>query len=450
MEQIISKKRRPFGFYVCSIGFTFERIAFYSIKWLIAIWLALEVQKGGLGLSAFDGAKMSGFFVSFTYITPLIGGYVADHWVSPRLCVTAGMFIMGIGYLCGWQATSKTMVWVMILLVAIGTGLFKGNLSGVNGQLFDNQNELDSAFSIQYSFVNLGSFIGTTTVAFIAQAVSYNFVFLICAILLFADTIWFTIGGAKFLRNAGIKPFKIDERKYTTAKTTSSNGSELQPLTLLDKKRIGAIILVTFFSILFWIVWYLAYMPVYYHWGPDFANHADWTIGQFVIPSAWFDSLNALTCIILGPVLSTVWAKLSNRPQGDLSMFKKTALGMILVGASFGVMAIADIARGTGQANIAWLVAVAILMSIGEMVFSPLGNSFINKFSPAKLLGLLLGVWPIAVFFATSVYGYLYELLSKFRFVPAYTTVAVIVALCGVILWVFDHRFNRLVASEEE
>ncbi|MFR7444649.1 MAG: MFS transporter [Sellimonas intestinalis] len=96
-----------------------------------------------------------------TYITPMIG-YLADYWVSPRLCVVLGMILMGAGYLVGWQATNSTLVWVMIILVAVGTGLFKGNLSGVNSLMFDDQDELNSAFSVQYSFVNIGSFIGTT------------------------------------------------------------------------------------------------------------------------------------------------------------------------------------------------------------------------------------------------------------------------------------------------
>lgn len=438
-------KKRPFGFYVCSLTFTFERAAYYTAKWLVATWLALEVAKGGLGLSTAQGAAMSGNFVAFTYITPIIGGYIADHWLSPRLCVILGAILMGAGYLCGWQANGTGMVWVMIILVAVGTGLFKGNLSGVNGALFSSQEELDAAFSIQYSFVNIGSFIGTTFIVLLASAVNYTFVFLVCAILNFAAALWFMLG-TKALGDAGKKPFKHDAREYIVE---DKKEEENKPLTTLDKKRVGAIILVTVFSIIFWMVWYLTYMPMYYHFGPDFGNNANWTVGSFNVPSSYFDSLNALCCIVLGPVLAKLWIKLANRPQGDLSMFKKTAIGMALMGCSFLVMAAADALRGSGQASLLWIILVGILMSVGEMVFSPLGNSFINKFSPSKLLGLLLGVWPIAVFFANKMWPVLYAFLETKPFAPAYGIVGAIVVACGLVLWALSKNLDGLTKEEE-
>lgn len=92
MEKV--KKGRPFGFYVCALGFTFERLAFYTMKYLLAIWIATEVASGGLGLSDIEASAMSGSFVAWTYITPLFGGYIADHWISPRICVPLGMILM--------------------------------------------------------------------------------------------------------------------------------------------------------------------------------------------------------------------------------------------------------------------------------------------------------------------------------------------------------------------
>ena len=96
-----------------------------------------------------------------------------------------------------------------------------------------------------------------------------------------------------------------------------------------------------------------------------------------------------------------------------MSMFKKTALGIILVGISYIVMVVADkIAAVNGQCSVFWLALVCLLMSVGEMVFSPLGNSFISKLAPAKVLGLLLGFWPIAVFLAQKTYPALYAWLK--------------------------------------
>lgn len=451
MENTVkTKKKYPFGFYVCALSFTLERMAYYSSKWLMAIFIVASVAKGGLGLADTEGAKMTANLVAFTYLTPILGGYIADKWINPRLCVVLGAIIMGLGYVCGWQSSvqsSPALVWGMIALVAIGTGLFKGNVSAINGKLFDDPDQLDSAFSVQYSFVNIGSFIGTTLVAFIQVKYGFGITFLICGALLFADAAWLMFAGNASWGEIGKKPFKAGEIKE------SSKKEEVDvPLTGKEKQRIAAIVLVTVFSIVFWIVWYLTYMPVIYHWGPDVetANKANWVIGNFTVPSAWFDSLNAFMCIALGPVLGAYWTKRANSPKGDLSMFKKTALGMILLGLSFVVMALAEIVRGDGQANLMWIIMVGILMSVGEMVFSPLGNSFISKFSPAKVLGLMMGVWPFAVFVAGKSYGYLYEFLSGHSFAPAYGAVAAIVIVCGVVLWSMDKKLSTLVEDENE
>ncbi|APX72185.1 peptide MFS transporter [Companilactobacillus allii] len=441
------KKRKPFGFYVCSLGFTFERIAFYTVKYMLAVWIATKVGKGGLGLTDVKAASMAAVFIAMTYITPVVGGYIADYWISPRICVPVGMLLMAIGYLFTWKANSIAFVWIMIILVSVGTGLFKGNLSGINGLLFDDEKELNEAFSVQYTFVNIGSFIGTTFIVLLIPIIGFNNVFLICSLFLFLDSLWF-IFNRKTLGDAGSKPFKVDQRQFQSA--GEKEKGEDSSLTAGDKKRIIAIILVTLFSVIFWMVWYLAYMPVYYYFGhgdgAGFLNRANWMIGSFNIPTSYFDSVNALTCIVLGPVLGKLWTKLALRPQGDLSMFKKTALGMIFIGISYVVMVFADFV-GNGNTSFLWIVLIGFFMSIGEMVFSPLGNSFITKMAPAKFMGLLLGFWPIAVFVATLIYPKVYALLktdvpSKFQ--KGYGILAIIIILLGLVLWFSSKKLDKL------
>lgn len=456
MEATKTKNKKPFGFYVCALGFTFERIAFYTAKYLLAIWIVTEVASGGLGLPDEKGVAMSAAFVAWTYITPIFGGYIADHWISPRICVPVGMILMGLGYLCTWKADSLGLVWAMIVLVSIGTGLFKGNLSGINGLLFHDSDELDEAFSIQYSFVNVGSFIGTTFIAMLATTglfgikTSFNTVFLICAIFMFIDAAWFILNG-KALGDAGKEPFKADQREFeTVAKKDDAAGDKL---TSGDAKRIGAIVLVTLFSAIFWMVWYMAYMPAYYRFGwgdgSSYMNLANWYIGSFQVPTSWFDSMNALVCIALGPVLAAVWARMAKRPQGDISMFKKTALGIILVGVSYIVMVVADkIAIANGQCSFLWLALVSLLMSLGEMIFSPLGNSFISKLAPAKVLGLLLGFWPIAVFIAQYIYPSLYAWLKTINFTVGYGGLAAVIIVLGIILWLCSGKLDEMEKAE--
>lgn len=448
MGETTVKSKKPFGFYVCSLGFTFERMAFYTAKYLLAIWLVTEAASGGIGLTTAEAAVVSANFVAYTYITPMIGGYLADYWISPRLCTFVGMVLMGIGYITTYFADDVTMVYVMIALVSIGTGLFKGNLSGINALQFGSKEELDGAFSVQYSFVNAGSFIGTTFITLLVAPLGFQTVFLICGILLLIDAAWFVIGG-RGLGDLGKKPFKHDQREFSAGDDSEAKDEKLTPG---DYKRIAAILLVTVFSIVFWAVWYMAYLPAYYHFGygdgAEFMNKANWFIGSFQVPTSWFDSLNALFCIGLGPVLALAWSKLADRPQGDISMFKKTALGIILLASSIGAMVLADIIAGDGQVSILWMVLIAFLLTMGEMVFSPLGNSFISKMAPAKFMGLLLGVWPVAVYFANQLYPPIYAWATTQTFTTGFGTVAAVVAGCGIVLWLLSGTLDKLESAE--
>ena len=443
-----TSRKLPFGFYVCALSFTFERLAYYTAKYGMAIFPVLAVAKGGLGLTHAEGALLSSWFVAFTYITPVIGGIVADRWISPRILVPVGEILMGLGYLVAWQATGKGSLLLCILLVAIGTGFFKGNVSGINGRQFTDEQMLNKVFSLQYSFVNIGSFLGTTFLVLVGTTYGYRAMFLVCGLFLFLDTAWWLFGVRFLLNDAGKKPFLNNSAVVDTVE----KAVEKSPLTRSEKKRVTAILIVTIFSGIFWLFWYMVYMPVYYNFGPveqGGKGWANWAIGNWTMPTSWFDSVNALCCIVLGPILAGVWLRLARRPKGDMSMYKKTGLGCGLLGLAYFVMVIADkIAGDKGQCSIFWVALVCVTMSVGEMVFSPLGNSFINKLAPAKVLGLLLGIWPIAVFFSQFIYPkiYAWSLTQNFGF--AYGLLGAIVIVFGVILWAISGKLDSWADEE--
>ncbi len=355
------------------------------------------------------------------------------------------MLLMAGGYFVGYTAQSSAAIYTMIILVALGTGLFKSQNSAITGRLFDNRKALDSAFSTQYSFVNIGSFFGTTIIGLIALKYGFNVCFLICSIIMVVDAVWFVFGW-RFLGDAGKKPFKVNE---LAKKEKEEKKEEKRPLNSLEKRRVGAIILISFLSIVFWIFWYLAYMPVYYHWGGENAA-ANWMIGSFEIPTAWFDSLNALGCIVLGPILGAFWYRKAMSKKGDWNMFQKTAFGLILLGISYVIFALADVLRGGNQASILWIIVFGIILTLGEMVFSPLGNSFITKYAPTRILSIMMSVWVLAAFVAGKFYADLYALLRKYPFSNAYFTVAGIALGFGILILLFSGKLNSLVVDKNE
>ena len=450
LEQL---KKFPFGFIVCCLTFTFERLAYYGGKWGIAIFVVLEAAQGGLGLTTEQGAIFSSQFVAWTYITPIIGGFIADRWVSPRLLVPVGEILMAAGWFAISRATGAGGVWLAIILLAVGTGFFKGNVSGINGRQFDNDKDtLTTAFSLQYMFVNIGSFCGTTFLALIGtQGAGYRAMFMACAVFMLIDAAWWLFG-MKYLGDAGKKPFLIDNR--TEDVENADIEKDKRALTKLEKNRVVAILVLTFLSGLFWLFWYLLYMPVYYEFGPASQGGmgwANWNLGaNFEMPTAWFDSMNGLLCIILAPTLAALWNKLSKKGK-DPSMMTKTALGIMLLGLGVAMMVVgAGIYNGTGKPVGVWIIIMtAILMSVGEMLFSPLGNSFISEYAPKKYLGTLLGAWPFIIFFAGLAYGPLYNAMRG-SFSRSFLIAAIIVFVAGALMLFFKNKFEAMIEGTEE
>lgn len=443
------KNKRPFGFYVCCVAFMLERMAYYSAKYLIFVFVTATVVTGGLGLTKVEAAMIQSNLVAFTYLAPIIGGYLTDHYIGARYCVPVGFALMGLGYFAGGMATDVSMMHVMVALVSVGTGLFKGNVSAINGSLFTDEEQLDSAFSVQYSFVNIGSFIGTTAIGILVATTFANGdiqgfrpAFQLCGAICMIGTAWFLFGMKSF-GEIGKRPFK--EGIHVEKKEKVEN----KPLTRTEKRKVFAICLVSMFSVIFWVFWYLTYLAAYDYGGV----YVDMNVGGFEVPLSWFDSLNAFVCIALGPVLGGLWFKLSKRPQGDLSLFKKLALGLGLLGASFLMLVIAELTRGVGapesaKASLIWLFNFGVLLSVGEMLFSPLGNSFVTKHAPGKMYSMLLGVWVLASFIAGKTYGNLYALASSYPIMVSYTVIPAVLFVAAVLLFVFDKKLSALLEDE--
>ena len=443
------KRMGGVGFWVCNFAFTLERFSFYSVKWLIVQFLVASVADGGLGVAKENGASYQSFFVAFTYLAPLFGSYISDHLVGAKYLVPIGMALISLGYFFGFRADSLSDVAIMIALVSIGTGLFKPQTNSITGKLFSDPKDLDMAFSTQYSMVNLGSFIGTTSVGLIAGTRGYRICFLVCSIVMLVNAVMFFLGWGP-LGEAGAKPFKDSAASTEKAKTAEPS----RPLTKIEKQRVMAIVAVSLFSSIFWIFWYLGYLPVYDHWGAtneakEFVN-MNWKLFGFTIPTSFFDSENGLLCIALGPVLGMLWARDAKRPGGGLSIFKHTALGMGILGLAFLVAALAEITRAGRPASLLWVVAFGFGMSLGEMTFSPLGNSFISKFAPGRLLSAMMAVWTFAIFIAGYSYGNLYNFISKLPFAPANFGIAALLIVLAAVLWGMDKKLNSLIVSEEE
>ncbi|EHI55793.1 hypothetical protein HMPREF9333_01008 [Johnsonella ignava ATCC 51276] len=478
------KSKYPIGFYIGCLTYSFERFAFYGTKPLLVLYLTAAVANGGLAIPKAQAAIIAANFTAYTYIAPLIGGYICDKWLGARYAVTLGCIIMGIGYLMGWKSSNPAVVNMvdpayglyasyirslgvknmasinmMIYIVSIGTGLFKGNLAGLMGRMIEDDSKMDAAFSIQYSFVNIGAFFGSAIMGvaymqFFKKGLMLGFreVFLFCAVLMFIGGVAFT-ASYKLLHGQGRLPFKyLTDAKGNVIgeaeKSSGSKSSENKGVKLTKKEINGviAIIFVSFVSIIFWTFYeqQSSALTLYA------ADNVDMTLGAIKLsPVHVFTTWNGLLCIFMSLGAAKLWATLAKRPQGDLTMFQKVTIAFAFLGLAYTVLIFMELARGGGsnKASVLWLLFFGILLTTGEICFSPLGNSFVNKVAPKKYLSLLLGVWIFATFAANKLTGYVQGVIENYGFMQTIVTFSVVSFITMVILFALSKPLNKLVES---
>lgn len=452
-----AKSKYPFGFYIGCLTYTFERFAFYGTKPLLVLYLTELVAKGGLEIPKATATIIAANFTAYTYIAPLIGGYICDKWLGARYAVTLGCIIMGLGYLIGWKSTSLASVNMMIYVVSIGTGLFKGNLAGLMGRMFENDDQMDAAFSIQYSFVNIGAFFGSAIMgaAYMSffqhgEVLGYRQVFLFCGALVILGGILFTASYGK-LHGQGKLPFKYrtDAHGNVIGETVLDKKEKASSAKLTKKERNGvlAIVFVSFVSIIFW-TFYEQQSNALSLYAQDFVDMT--LFGITLSPAHVFVSWNGLLCIFLSLAAAKLWATLAKRPQGDLTMFQKVTLSFAFLGLAYTILIFMELTRGggTNKASVLWLLFFGILITIGEICFSPLGNSFVSKVAPKKYLSLLLDIWILATFAANKLTGYVQGLIENFGFMQIMVTFSVVSFVTMVILFALSKSLNKLVDSE--
>ncbi len=453
------KHKYPIGYWICCLTYTFERFAFYGSKPLLVLFLTAAVSEGGLGISEVDAAPIAALLTSLTYLAPIAGGWICDRWLGARYAVTLGCILMGLGYFIGWKSTSVAMVYGMIIVVSIGTAFFKGNLAAIIGRLFDDKDALDSAFSIQYSFVNIGSFFGSMICGVLymnqfakGEVLGFRQVFLLCGILVIVGGIFFTLCYG-LLQGQGKLPFKyltdtqgnvVGEEKHEKQEKSTA------PLTVVEKNHVIAIILVSLFSVIFWLAYYQQdIFLTFYIQNKVMRNIGSFELSPVHLTTTW----NGLLCIFLSLAFAKLWTILAKRPQGDLSMFHKVTLSFVFLGLSYGTLMIMEILRGVGapnstKAHFIWIALFGVFITIGEICFSPLGNSFVSKFAPKKYLALLMGIWTAATFLASTINGQIMKLVEKlgdFNIMVAFTIISF---ACAIAMFLLIKPLNKLTEEE--
>lgn len=421
------QEKQPRGMYFLALTEMCQRFAFWGVGNLLVLFL---VQHHHFSDTRAD--HLFGIFTGIAFVLPVLGGYIADK-MNYRLPVMWGMLTTAIG--CFLVATGNIpMVLLGLFFVAIGGAIFTPSIYALLGSLYRDQHHLrDSGFSIYYSAVNIGVFLAMIVLGAIGSAQHWNGAFLL----------------AGLVQLLGFVPFRFAQRyfnlKYITPMYAAVEAKkQYPPLHRHEKNRIWVILILCFFSILFWMA---------YNQGGSSMNlfalrYTDRQFGNFQMPAAWLLSSESLYLILFAFPLAKLYLALAKRKL-DPTPPLKSALSLFAIGVCFAIMAMGSV--GIPSEAVAAIVSPAYLfsayafMALGEMLIAPIGLSLVTHLSPRRFTALLVGVWYLCIGVAFYIGGMIAPWMSQVKDINWFFSLFVVISfLFGVILLTLVKKLNQM------
>jgi len=372
-----------------------------------------------------------GWYTGLVYLTPLLGGFMADRYLGQNRSVYIGGVLMALGQFVLFGA--ENLFFFGLFLLIIGNGFFKPNISTQVGNLYPpGDKRRDGAFTIFYMGINLGAFLTNLVCGTLAKGSGWRYGYLAAGIGMCIGLVIQLLFGSKTLAPDTLK--KNDES--TTAAPVQKEDNEGQ--------RVGALIILCALNIVFW--------AVYEQQGNTMQTWADektvWpVIFGFKIPSTWFQSFNPFFIFLFAPFLDRYWAKQAQVGK-EMSSVTKMAIGCIILGISFLIMVAGDQAIGTsGKGSLLWPVVCTMMLTVGELYLSPIGLSLVTKVSPVRLVSMMMGMWFMSSFFGNILSGYIGILYTKWTATNFFLLLTALGVAAGLAIAAFNKPLRKAMSN---
>jgi proton-dependent oligopeptide transporter, POT family len=434
----------PKGLFLLFATEMWERFSYYGMRALLVLSLVAGVESAnpGFGFTNAEALRLYGLFTGFVYFTPLIGGWLADNYLGQRRAVIIGGLVMAAGQftLAAAIPGNLQLFYAGLVLLVLGNGFFKPNISSMVGDLYERGDaRLDAGFTIFYMGINLGAFLAPLVCSTLGEdpgrGWSYGYFAAGCGMIL--SVIIQLVLAPRYLGDIGVVP--------SAQRSRSQSGGINEPLTAVELDRLRVIFMLFMFIVLFWAAYEQAggLMNLYA------AEKTDRVINGFEVPAGWFQSLNPLYIVLLAPVFSVLWVRLGsigrNPPTPQKMMF-----GLVLTGIGFLAMvaAVFDQQAG-GKASMWWLVIAYLFHTMGELCISPVGLSMITRLSPLKLASLMMGVWFLINFFANWLAGIIGSFAETLGEMAIFGGLAATLFVFAAVLWLLSGMLVRWMHGAE-
>ncbi len=367
-----------------------ERFSYYGMRAFLILYMV-----HALNFDDKHAGSVYGTYTASAWALAIFGGILADRWLGQYRSVLIGGIIIAIGHFT-LVFHSLSSFYAGLAFIAIGTGLLKPNVSGIVGSLYaTNDTRRDAGFSIFYMGINLGAALGPLVAGYLAQKVDWHVGFACAGVGMTLGLVQYVLG-RRHLRPAIER--LAQQRAAPRAAASPRRDAPAQPgktfagFTVVEWKRLAAMAVFFVFAAVFWGAYEQAGSTLNLFCD----RYTNTTVFGFTFPSSWFVAVQASLVILLAPVFAWLWTTLGTREPSTPAKF---AIGLFFVGLSFVLLLVPAFRLQASpglRVSPLWLVGCYFIQELGELSISPVGLSVFTKLSPAKIVGLMLGVWFLA------------------------------------------------------
>lgn len=422
----VFKQNHPRGLYLLFCVEMWERFSFYGMRALIVLYMIENLM-----YTAEKAGNIYGLYTGLVYLTPLLGGYIADRLIGQRRCISIGATLMILGlFLLAFGPKSLFLLSLFLMIVA--NGFFKSNISSVLGLLYGNDNEKkDSAFTIFYMGINLGAFFSPLVCGTLAAKFGYEYGFASAGVGMLLGLITYKVFENKYLGESGLYPVSKENKEFTNDSSSLKED---------ERRQFISLIVLMLFTIPFWICFEQA--------GSSLTLFAEYDTNRIFmgqeIPTGYFQSLNPLFIITLAPLMSLLWEKLSKRAK-EPSSVGKFSIALFLMSISFCVLSYAGHLSINSLVSPLWLVLGYFIMTVAELCLSPIGLSLVSKLAPRKFLSLTMGCWFLTSFIGNLIAGLWGGQYEAFTPSELFGVLAILSFFTLILLLLFKPFLNKTI-----
>jgi POT family proton-dependent oligopeptide transporter len=413
-----------------------ERFSYYGIRPLLVLFMTAALARGGFGFTRPTASAIVGIYAASVYLASLPGGWVADRWLGLRRAIWWGGVLIALGHLSIALSLvfAHQAFFLGLILIVMGTGLLKPNISAIVGDLYPGGDpRRDAGFSVFYMGINLGALIAPIITGFLGERVGWHWGFGAAGVGMLIGLLTFRLRSRSTLGSLGTVPAGTLEDQQRARRLTLGIAGvvalvvalamagviAIDPLAIAnmmkniilamavlyfaylfffakltgdEKKGMAVVLVLWIFSVVFWSAFEQAPTSLNL-FARDFTDR---TLLGWEIPASWFQSVESFFVVLFAPALAAIWVALGRRGK-DLSSPTKFAIGLACAGVGFLLMVGAAnrvIAGGAAvRVSMLWLVASYCFQSVGELALSPVGLSSMTKLAPRRFAGLTMGAW---------------------------------------------------------